>query len=142
MLVTGLRLDAQDLWTIAQTAWGEARGEGSPGIYAVAWVIRNRYDFHPRWRNKPLMAICCAPMQFSCWNPRDPNLNKIRSLSLDNREFVVCLQAAVEVMGGVVAPAVGRATHYYADLIPPPVWAEGHEPVAIVGHHRFYEGIA
>lgn len=141
--MNGIRATAQDIWTVAQTCWGEARGEGSPGIYAVAWVIRNRHDLHPRWKGKPLMAICRAPMQFSCWNPGDPNLNKLRDVSLDDRVFVLCLQAAVDVMGGLVSPSVGDATHYYAESMPsPPPWAEKHVPVAHVGHHLFFVGIA
>ena len=140
--MTGLRLSAHDLWTVAQTAWGEARGEGSPGIYAVVWVIRNRQEFHPRWRQKSLTHICRAPMQFSCFNPGDPNRPKLRTVSLDDRAFVLCLQAAVEVLGGLVSSSVGRATHYHAETLAVPVWAEGHEPVCTIGHHIFYSDIA
>ena len=140
--MASLRISAQDLWVVAQTAWGEARGEGFPGIYAVVWVIRNRQEFHKRWRTKSLMTICRAPMQFSCWNVGDPNLPKLRDVSLDTREFAVCLQAAIGAIGGMVSSSVGRATHYHAESIARPTWAEGQTPVCQVGHHLFYEGIA
>ena len=33
-----------DKFVMAQTMWGEARGESSLGQEAVAWVIKNRRD--------------------------------------------------------------------------------------------------
>ena len=33
-----------DKFVMAQTIWGEARGESSLGQEAVAWVIKNRRD--------------------------------------------------------------------------------------------------
>ena len=33
-----------DKFVMAQTMWGEARGEGAQGQEAVAWVIKNRRD--------------------------------------------------------------------------------------------------
>jgi len=139
--MAGIRLAALDLWTVAQTCWGEARGEGSAGIYAVAQVIRNRHEYHARWRGMSPRRICLAPFQFSCWLPSDPNLVKMQKVSCDDAVFVACLVAAAEVFGGSVMSSVGRATHYYADTIPPPGWAIG-SPVAVIGHHIFFEGIA
>lgn len=137
----GIKCSAVDLWTVAQTAWGEARGEGSGGVYAVVWTIRNRHDIHPRWQGRNLASICRALYQYSVWNPGDVNRKLLNDVSLTDRIFVLCLQAAVEVMGGLVAPSVGRATHYYADTMgTPPSWAKG-APVAVVGHHLFFEGI-
>ena len=140
--MNGIHCTAVDVWTVAQTCYGEARGGGSPGIYAVAWVIRNRHDYHKRFTGKTLASICRALHQFSCWNLGDPNRDKLRSVSLDDRSFVMCLQAVVEVVGGLVFSPVGRATHYYADTLDtPPAWATG-SPVAVIGHHLFFEGIA
>ena len=46
-----------DLWTVAQTCWGEARGEPMAGLYAVAHTIRNRAELHPRWRGTAVAQI-------------------------------------------------------------------------------------
>lgn len=138
----GIRCSALDIWTVAQTCYGEARGEGPLGMDAVAWVIRNRHDIHPRWKGRTLATICRAAYQFSCWNPGDPNRAALRTVSLDDRTFAVCLEATVGVIGGLVVSPVGRATHYYADTLrEPPIWARG-SPVAVVGHHIFFEGIS
>ena len=37
-------MSENDKFVMAQTIWGEARGEGSQGQKAVAWVIKNRRD--------------------------------------------------------------------------------------------------
>lgn len=137
----GIQCSADDLWTVAQTCYGEARDEGSAVIYAVAWVVRNRREHHRRWQGRTFASICRAAYQFSCWDPGEANRRLLREVSLTDRGFVLCLQAAVEVLGGVVAPSAGRATHYYADTRDvPPQWATG-SPVAVIGHHLFFEGI-
>lgn len=141
-MTSGIRLTPLDLWTVAQTCWGEARGEPLEGIEAVAWVIRNRCTVHPRWRGQSPRQVCIAPMQFSAWNPGDPNLPLMRTVSLDDAAFVTCLLAAVEVFGGRSASPVSLATHYYAVGTHRPVWAEDHTPVCSIGHHLFFANIA
>ena len=137
-----LRITAIDLWTVAQTAWGEARGETLEGIYAVIRTIRNRQELHRRWRGMPLVAICRAPWQYSVWNASNPTLAKMQDVSLDDPVFCRCLIAAVEVMGSIVMSPVGHATHYHTTAIALPNWAKGHTPVCQVGTHLFYEDIA
>jgi spore germination cell wall hydrolase CwlJ-like protein len=88
------------------------------------------------------LVVCRAPMQFSCWNPGDPNRRKMEDVSLDDPVFAQSLIAAVETFAGLVASPVGDATHYYATGIPCPRWAEGQTLVATINHHTFFEGIA
>jgi N-acetylmuramoyl-L-alanine amidase len=135
-------ITAQDLWVVAQTLWGEARGEGVDGLYAVGHVIHNRARDH-RWSGLPLAAICQQPYQFSCWLTADPNRYKLDQVSLTDPVFAAALHAAVAVFSGshVPDPTQG-ATHYCATSMTPPAWAHGHEPCACIGHHRFYKGIA
>lgn len=137
----GIRVTAMDVWTVAQTAWGEARNQGSSGLYAVIWVVRNRHDFHQRWKDRALREICRAPFQFSCWNYGDPNLAKLRQVSLDDRIFCQCLVATTDVLGGLVMSNVEKATHYYADGTPVPTWALNKTPCTKVGQHLFFQNI-
>ena len=138
----GSPITATDLWTVAQTAWGEARGEPIEGRYAVIWTIRNRQSLHRRWRSMPLVAICRAPWQYSVWNPKDPNLPHIQNVSLEDAVFCECLQIAIEVLGGQSISPVGRATHYHTAAIACPNWAKGHTSVCQIGGHLYYEDIA
>ena len=135
------RVTAEDLWVMAQAMWGEARGEGTDGLGAVALVIWNRSQ-DSRWARFSIAGICRQAWQFSVWNVGDPNRTKMLALSLDDNLFCACLRMALDVLTGAQADYTHGATHYYAETIASPYWAEGHEPVAHIGHHLFFAGIA
>ena len=71
-----------ELEIFAKTLYGEARGESLAGIEAVANVILNRHKMalhqHHTWWGKTIPEICLKPMQFSCWNPMDPNFKLLQ----------------------------------------------------------------
>ena len=138
----GLRIPAADLWVVAQTVWGEAEGEDFAGKLAVAQVIRNRHEIHPRWKTRSLAAICTAPWQFSCWNVGTSRRQKMLTMNLDAVAFCDSLLAATQVIGGVYYNAVGPSTHFYAVGTPEPTWAKGHVPYTTIGRHIFYVHIA
>ena len=135
------KIAAEDLWTAAMTAWGEARGEGMEGMQAVLLVIRNR-AMDLRWSMLSVAAICRQPAQFSSWNARDPNRSRMLALSLENEDFRNSLAMAIGVFSGETADVAHGATHYYADTITTPYWAQDKEPAAHIGHHLFFAGIA
>ena len=135
------KITAEDAWVAAQTAWGEARGEGTEGMQAVLLVIRNR-AMDRRWSMLSVAAVCRQPAQFSAWNAGDVNRPRMLALSLENEAFRDCLAMAIEVFSGQTPDVVEGATHYYADTIATPYWAQGKEPVAHIGHHLFFAGIA
>jgi N-acetylmuramoyl-L-alanine amidase len=133
---------ASDLWTLAQTVWGESRGEPHEGQVGVAYVVLNRQRVHPQWKGKTLSAVCLSPAQFSCWNSGDPNAPRLVTLRVTSPGFAACLRVALDVLTGAVPSPVGQATHYFADRIEPPSWAQGHTPCITIGHHRFFERLA
>lgn len=129
-----------DLFVLAQTIYGEARGEGPSGMYAVGCVIFNRWT--KRKQVKTLAEICKQPYQFSCWNADDPNrdllLNQNRKL---DPAFINSLQEAIFVLReGKHADITKGATHYHSQHIMP-YWAKGKEPCAKIGNHWFYNSI-
>jgi spore germination cell wall hydrolase CwlJ-like protein len=67
---------------VAATIWGEARGEGTEGMKAVANVIRNRANS----LNKSPKDVVLQKKQFSIWNDTttDNFLNKINKSTLKN----------------------------------------------------------
>ena len=139
---SAIHCTAEDLWKVAQACWGEARGEAEMGRIAVAYVIRNRRDFHARWKNKSLYGIATAPYQFSCFNVGDPNKAKLDNISVDDEMFCSCLLIAISVISGKAINPIGYSTHYFALGSKEPGWAKYRTAYSIIGNHQFYQGIA
>ena len=133
-----------DLRTVAETIWGEARGEPFEGKLAVAWVIVNR----AKKRNLKPYQVCLQPYQFSCWNDKDPNYPLLvnRDKDISDKVWRECTRAAIQVLGGfdmvgcTVTDRTKGATHYHTQAVMP-YWAKGKEPCYVVGNHIFYNNI-
>ncbi len=128
---------ALEIDTLARTIWGEARGEGSIGMQAVAAVIHNRLAVSTIkgkfWWGNSLIEICQKPYQFSCWNRNDPNYRKV--LNVDKRD--TAFAKAVDIASVCMADPTGGATHYHAAGIYP-FWARNQQPTKTIGNHIFY----
>ncbi len=127
----GLAIDV-----LARTLWGEARGEGSAGMQAVANVVMNRVACGGWWGDT-VIAVCQKPYQFSCWNKGDPNYHKVLNVDADDLYFATALRVARRAVFGTLADITNGADHYHAAGISP-YWARGEKPVAVIGHHIFY----
>jgi spore germination cell wall hydrolase CwlJ-like protein len=125
---------------LATMAWGEARGEQPPGILAVMWVAKNRSDK----RNRALKDVLLQPRQFSCFNPGDPNYEKLFAARvLEPEAWGVCLGISRLLLGGHTLDPTGGALNFYSHSIPPPRWARpeaGWQELTEIGRHIF--GIA
>ncbi len=127
---------------LARTIWGEARGEGEPGMVAVACTIRNRVS-DSRWPgNYP--DVCLQPKQFSVWNEGDPNRARVVKVTTNDPMFAKALSIAAEVMFYRMAddPTYG-ANHYVTNELfrgrRRPSWAKPEEISAHIGHHVFFK---
>lgn len=131
----------QDIDILARTIWGEARGEGTAGMHAVAAVILNRVEISRKYKNfwwgRNVTEICRKPYQFSCWNRSDPNLQKLEKVDDRDIHFVTALRMARRALNGLLADPTMGATHYHAVGIMPG-WAVNEKPCAVIGHHIFY----
>ena len=107
------------------------------GQAAVAEVIRNRAA-DPRWPNS-ITAVCVQPWQFSAFNVGDPNERKWPDPHSDSwKSSVAAMDMALSEDGG--SQFAKGANHYFRALPGVhPAWAEGKEPVVVLGHHRFYK---
>ena len=127
--------------TLARTLWGEARGEGSDGMKAVANVILNRekiaQDKGKFWWGNNIIQICQKPYQFSCWNRADPNFRKLQSVGEEDLYFATALRIARRAVIGALEDITQGATHYHSSSITP-YWAKGRTPLTIIGNHKFY----
>ncbi|MBI1207469.1 MAG: TIGR02594 family protein [Azospirillum sp.] len=132
--------DSLPVDTMARTLWGEARGEGRPGIEAVASVIMNRVRL-AGWMGSTVVEVCKKPWQFSCWNMGDPNLRKLLAVRPGDQAFDLCLRVARVAVAGGLTDTTGGATHYYDVRIPDPNWVIGATRTCDIGHHRFFKGV-
>lgn len=121
-------------WCAALCLWREARGEGRDGLRAVCHVIKNRADlWHKSWAE-----IVYQKLQFSSMTyPHDPQLTRVPSEP--DPTFVDCYEIADLVWGGGDFDITQGATHYFADTIPTPSWADGMAFLVKLGHHSFYK---
>lgn len=148
-----------DFENTAKTIFGEARGESYLGKIAVAWVIRNRAvaakkylvanptkGRHPQYGSGTMQSAALAAMQFSCWNPDDPNYALIRGAGLQDmwhkhESFADCMLAACAVICGRHEDPTSGSLHYFDPRAANPSWAKGMTPVCTIGHHQFYNNI-
>jgi len=142
-----IKANSDDIYILARTIYGEARGEPFEGKLAIAWVVVRRLIADSarldRLYGNSIGDICTKPMQFSCWNRLDPNYQRIQAAKLDlDPAFRACLGAACAVLGEAVPDPTFGATHYHAgNLETLPLWAKGRTPCAWIGRHVFYNNI-
>ncbi len=127
----------RDIDLMARTVWGEARGEGTQGMLAVAWVIWNRAS-QPKWWGRNIEEVCLKPYQFSCWNKDDPNKEKLEKITLDDLGFARAYYASLAVLLGELPDITRGSTHYFNPRAATPKWAEGKQAQARIGKHLFY----
>ncbi len=126
---------------LARTLWGEARGEGTAGMHAIASVVLNRVRVAERhggyWWGGNIVQVCQKPYQFSCWNRSDPNFRKLQAIGEEDLYFATALRLARRAVAGVLEDVTNGATHYHAAGVAP-FWAKSEKPCAVIGSHIFY----
>ena len=140
-----------DCGVLARTMWGEARGDGIPGVSAVASVVMNRCRVAKSWigkygRNHPLFgdgspaSACLVPWQFSAWNKNDPNRPKIIAVTAEeDPNFETCLTIAAEAIAGKLQDPTEGSTYYKETTLPwPSAWGPEKSPNVTIGHQEFF----
>ncbi|TAJ97290.1 MAG: cell wall hydrolase [Reyranella sp.] len=144
-----MRYNDRDVFIMALTLYGEARGLDLEGQTKVAWVIRNRAERRAfvgsSWLGTEgaVAKVCLMPWQFSCWNDGDPNSGRLHTW-LDefdrrggaNMEILPFINLATSVLEGLVEDITNGADHYHTVRAPswaqswPPTWAKAYGVVA------------
>lgn len=135
-----------DVEVLAATIWGEARGEPLAGQKAVACVVMNRVASaraKPRkqFGDGSVRSACLAPWQFSSWNANDPNRAKLLALDFSAPDAVLeqCTAVAIEAIAGGLVDETHGAPFYKVTSLPwPKDWGPIVAPLAVIGHHSFY----
>jgi N-acetylmuramoyl-L-alanine amidase len=131
-----------DIDCLARTIYGEARGESREGKHAVGRVIVNRWRSKKWFAGDTIEATAMMAWQFSAWNRNDPNRLKLLNATYDDKLLCKCMEAAAAALYS--SPHLwltDDVTHYYADHIRTPNWAEGKTPAGRLGSHIFFAGI-
>ena len=127
-----------DLKILAKTIYGEARGElnnfGLAPLIAVGNVVLNR--LRKKFANS-IPEVCLAPYQFSCWNQKDPNYEKLKNLDESSTIFKTCLKVAKNLIEGRWPDLTDGCDHYHEKSIKP-YWAGQLTPKRVFGNHLFY----
>jgi spore germination cell wall hydrolase CwlJ-like protein len=123
---------------IASVLMGEAWGEGTPGMTAVAEVIHQRTVDK---KQTPLQVISVRQGKyhaFSCLN--GTTVDHLIAKYTSQPEFEKALhiaQIACEVPSGL--PGISNSADHFTRVDERPYWARGRKPVAIIGQHAFYK---
>jgi N-acetylmuramoyl-L-alanine amidase len=134
----------EEIITLADTVYGEARGEyerkdgGLASLIAVANVVINRVLAQSVY-GKSIQEVCLKKMQFSCWNSLDPNrVILISEARFEDALWHMCYRVAKNVSSGDWPDLTAGSNHYYARWMSPPFWAQGLKPRAHIGQHAFF----
>jgi N-acetylmuramoyl-L-alanine amidase len=137
-----IKLYAGDVDVLARTVFGEARGEKRAGMEAVAWVILNRAHQGPPRFAGTVSGVCKAAHQFTCWSKGDPNAKVCASVDESNASYLLSLNVATSVLGGMVPDPTEGADHYFVTKMPnPPEWRKKMRLQATIGAHSFYKSV-
>lgn len=131
--------DNEEIDLLARTMWGEARGEGSKGMQAVANVVMNRVE-KGGWWGATVKDVVLKKSQFSCWNENDQNRAKLLSVTTADTNFWTAKKLAALAYNGQLDDITGGATHYHAKSVLP-AWASKLTWTATIGNHIFYEEV-
>ncbi len=128
-----------DQWTVlACTLWMEARGDGLPGMQAVANVVMNRVR-NPRWWGDDIISVCLKPDQFSSWNPGSDQIAKVQEAMVNgDLDYKVALHLTQLAIMGILPDTTGNADSYYADYIGTPSYDKPSEFTVEIGSQKFY----
>lgn len=128
--------DNNEIDLLARTIWGEARGEGTQGMQAVANVIMNRVK-KGGWYGATVQDVVLKPYQFSVWNKDDPNREKALAVTTADPQFWTAKKLASLAYNGQLDDITGGAVNYHANYVKP-AWAESMTRTATIGKHIFY----
>ena len=128
--------------TLARTLWGEAASRPVRAIEAMAALVLNRQraardPLGPGHWGRDVAAVCRAPFQFPCWNPRHPRHGAMLRVPHGDGALAICRRVAARAVAGVLPDPTGGATHVHdAEALPP--WAIGRVPLCEIGGLVFY----
>lgn len=102
----------RDIDILTRTMLGEAAGEGSTGLAAVAHVLVNR-ALDGGYGGNTLESVALAPKQFSAWN-KGAGGNNPSKWDPNGQTYQQARSIAIDVLSGHHTDPTNGATHYYS----------------------------
>lgn len=139
--------DSNDIFILAKTIYGEARGEPEEGKIAVGWVVRNRaqcvldHGSPHMFGSGTIASAALAPWQFSCNNSNSPEETEMASLTEDSTDpvFLACRTSAEMVIDGVVDDPTDSSMWYHTVAMGwPGEWGKQIPATRQIGSQLFY----
>jgi len=166
---TGHRVNQQEAYCLAEAIYFEARAESHTGKVAVAHVIRNRKNSgqHPNtycgvvyegpklesWKTRQDPNLPDSERQYylkrdrcqfsyACDGKREVIWTHQRNgqvIMANEIAWRASIDAALDVMAGLIKDPTGGATHYANLNIADPIWATTFELTKVIGNHTFFK---
>ncbi|CAG2168292.1 unnamed protein product [Oppiella nova] len=129
-----------DKKALAETLFGEARGESEEGQIGVAGVILNRAEANKDyWGGSQVKDVCEKPGQFECFQDRD----KLRK-DIENEQATYAKMERLSddiLSGRETRNPVGNSDHYNnPDKEGYPDHLKNCDKTVKIGGHQFYKG--
>ena len=109
---------------LARMLFGEAENCKDTERIAIAHTALNRIYDGKKWNGETLREVILKPWQYSCFNKKDANREKLMNPERYNRnERNRCLKIAEDVLSGKYPDPTSGATHYFNPRDANPKWA-------------------
>jgi hypothetical protein len=131
-----LDIDRRQLGCLQRALYFEARGEGTRGLAAVAYVALNRLGTRPN--RISLCDVVQEPGQFAPYLSGEPDDADL--VETDEEATKLAVETAAQVMAGYLPDPSRGGRYFYAPAVlkSQPAWAKGMKETARVGGHRFF----
>jgi len=133
---------------LARLLFGEARNCNRNEKIAVAYTVINRVNDGKKWNGENIREVILKPWQYSCFNKKDVNLEKLKNplyysekyFNYNGMAFEECLEVAEEVLDGKYSELNKGQTHYFNPKTANPSWKDKLEKIGKIGNskHEFY----
>jgi spore germination cell wall hydrolase CwlJ-like protein len=126
---------------LARMLYGEARSVSNSEKISLAFTAINRANDGLKYNGESLKEAILAPKQYSCFNKKDSNFEKLKKPEKDEpKEWKKCLDLAKKILDGEYDKYNFGQTHYHRKGISP-TWINGmNERLNSTGFkHQFYK---
>ena len=118
-------------------------------MHAVCNVIMNRVA-KQSWYGGTITDVCLKNVgdesgryiyQFDCNDPDDPNFDQCNNVTLDDPQFVIAMNLALQAVAGTLPDITRGSLNYYSTIVSLPSWARGKTPALQIGNTVFFNNI-